>query len=65
MGYTEKCQIKTQQHELLNKISYHMFNFLVPAQVYIERTTWPTAITTYDINSLDLTSLVMLSSVKD
>lgn len=50
---------------MLNKISYHIFNFLVPAQVYTEKTMWPKAITTYAINSLDLTSLVMASSVKD
>lgn len=65
MGCTEKCQIKTQQHELLNKISYRTFNFLVPAQVHTEKTTWSTAITTYAINSLDLTSAVRLSSVKE
>lgn len=39
-----------------------MFSFLVPAQVPIERTT---AITSYVINSLDLTSSVILRSVKD
>lgn len=65
MGCTEMHQIKIQQHVLLNKVCSHMLNLLVPAQVYIERTTGPTVTTIYAINSLDVTSSVMLRSVKD